>query len=120
MPSLHIAKGLPFCLPESCCLPCLPAFIVADFQPNRAKSGKNEFLFGVLWCFFGIFGDNKGQNTNIFLKVGAGGAGCAGSLACLLVQAFEAQDLPEVGSGPLVVCPVPFVRFIALLLLGCP
>ena len=37
---------------------------------NRAKRGKNEFLFGMLWCFLGIFGDNKGQKLNIFLKVG--------------------------------------------------
>ena len=33
-----------------------------------AQRGKNEFLFGVLWCFLGIFGDNIGQNANIFLK----------------------------------------------------
>ena len=36
------------------------------FSDNR---GKNEFLFGVLWCFLGNFGDNKVQNLNIFLEV---------------------------------------------------
>ena len=29
--------------------------------------------------------------------------------------AFETKDLPEVGSGPLVVCSLLFVRFPALL-----
>ena len=36
-----------------------------------------------------------------------------------LVQAFRlsgVQDLPDVGSGPFVVCSLPFVRFVALLL----
>ena len=37
---------------------------------NRAKRGKNEFFFGVLWCFLGIFGDRNSQNTKIFLKCG--------------------------------------------------
>ena len=53
-------------------MPRSPAFlpsIVANFQTNRAKRGKNEFLFGVLWCFLGKIGDKKGQNLNIFLKV---------------------------------------------------
>ena len=50
---------------------------------------------------------------------GVGGAGCACLLACPLVQAFEAQDLPEVGAGPLVVCSLAFVRFVALLSVRC-
>ena len=29
------------------------------------------------------------------------------------------QDLPEVGSGPLVVCSMPFARFPALLVVHC-
>ena len=48
----------------------------------RAKQGENEFLFGVLWCFLGIFGDRKGRNVNIFLKCGCKvNAGCGA--ACL-------------------------------------
>ena len=52
----------------------LPAFILSgcQFSVHRgkfsAKQGKSEFFFGVLWCFLGIFGDNKVQNLNIFLK----------------------------------------------------
>ena len=84
---------------------------MANFQTIRAKQGKNEFLFGVLWCFLGVFGDKKGRNTNIFLKVREGKRAEMWSLACLLacplvqvVRASRRQDLPEVGSGPLVVC----------------
>ena len=46
----------------------LPAFILSgrQFSVHRgkfsAKQGKSEFFFGVLWCFLGIFGDQKGQN----------------------------------------------------------
>ena len=39
----------------------------------------------MLWCFLGIFGDRKGQNPNIFLKVGAGGGASYAGSACLLV-----------------------------------
>ena len=71
-------------LPES---GCLPAFIVANFQSNRSKQGKNEFLFGGRWCFLGIFGDNNGQKPNIFLKVGAVGAvQVVGFLAAFVVS----------------------------------
>ena len=80
MPSLHMAKGLPFCLPES---PFLPS-IVANFQTIRAKQGKNKFLFDVLLCFLGIFGDNKGRNLNIFLKSRREGGVLRWSAACLL------------------------------------
>lgn len=77
----------------------------------------------MLWCFLGILGDNKGQNTNIFLKVGAG----LGLVVCLfgvptgpeVGRASRLQDLPDAGGGPLVVCSLPFVRFTALLLLVC-
>ena len=46
----------------------VPAFILSgrQFSAYRgkfsAKQGKSEFFFGVLWCFLGIFGDQKGQN----------------------------------------------------------
>ena len=56
----------------------VPAFILSgrQFSAHRgkfsAKQGKSEFFFGVLWCFLGKIGDQKGQNTNIFLKYGAG------------------------------------------------
>ena len=66
LPSLMLPAWLPFapCLPESSFLPS----IVANFQPIRAKRGKNEFLFGGRWCFLGKIGDKKGRNLNIFLK----------------------------------------------------
>ena len=91
LPSLMLPAWLPFapclpCLPESSFLPS----IVANFQTIRAKQGKNEFLFDVLWCFLGIFGDNKRQNLNIFLKSRkenrCGGGRLACLLACPLVQ----------------------------------
>ena len=34
---------------------------MANFQQSGAKQGKNEFLFGVLWCFLGKIGDQKRQ-----------------------------------------------------------
>ena len=58
----------------------LPAFILSgrQFSAYRgkfsAKQGKSEFFFGVLWCFLGIFGDQKGQKWNIFWVWGFRGA----------------------------------------------
>ena len=78
--ALHIANDF-LCsrlLPESSGCP-----IVSNFQTIRAKRGKNEFFFGVLWCFLGILGDNKGQNLNIFLKVKEGKQLGRWSAACL-------------------------------------
>ena len=49
---------------------------------NRAKQGKSKHLFGALWCFLGIFGDRKRQNTKIFLKCGCK-VGAGGGSACL-------------------------------------
>lgn len=70
----------------------------------RSKQVKNEFFFGVLWCFLGNFGDRKGRNLNIFLKCGCKvGAGCGS--ACLTFGVSTGvsvpdlsgiQDLPEV------------------------
>ena len=67
----------------------------------------------------GIFGDKKGRNLNIFLKYGVSVCGrvllwwwcfmvSTGPEVCRLSML---QDLPEVGSGPLVVrshafCPL--------------
>ena len=58
--------------PYSTGLSLLPAFqspAASHRGKFSAKQGKNEFLFGVSWCFLGIFGDKKVQNLNIFLKV---------------------------------------------------
>lgn len=65
------------------------------------------------------------QNLNIFLKYGVSVCGrvllwwwcfivSTGPEVCRLSRL---QDLPEVGSGPLVVCSMPFVPF--LLCLWC-
>lgn len=49
-------------------VPCFPSWHISS--RNRAKRGKNEFLFGVSWCFLGNLGCRKGRNLNIFLKCG--------------------------------------------------
>ena len=111
----------------------LPAFILSgrQFSVHRgkfsAKQGKSEFFFGVLWCFLGIFGGNKVQNLNIFLKYGVSVCGRVFLWWwCFMVSTGPEigrlsmlQDLPEVGSGPLVVCSMPFARFPALLVVLC-
>ena len=56
----------------------------------RAKRGENELFFGVLWCFLGVLGDHKGQNTNIFLKTREENGLKCGRLACLLACPLEA------------------------------
>ena len=88
----------------------------------------------LLWCFLGKIGDNKGRNLNIFLKsrkegrVSRWSAGCP--LACPLVaggrvhwvqvvRLSRLQDLLDAGGGPLVVCSLPFVSFVALHLVRC-
>ena len=105
---LHPAAPSPF-----------PSSIVANFQSNRAKQGKNEFLFGGRWCFLGVLGDNKVQNTNIFLKVRkenrCGGGRLPAFWRAHWSRGCRLQDLPDAGSGPLVVRSLPFVRFPALL-----
>ena len=78
---LHLLPALS--LPSGCSRVRLPS-IVADFQPNRAKQGKNEFFFGVLWCFLGKIGDRRGRNLNIFLKSRKENSCGGGRLACLL------------------------------------
>ena len=84
---------------------------MANFQTIRAKRGKNEFLFDVLLCFLGIFGDQSGQNPNIFLKARKENRCGGGRLACLLAcplvaggRGFEASGPARGCSGPLVVC----------------
>ena len=61
-------------------------------------------------CFLGIFGDQGGQNTNIFLKVKEGKRAEMWSLACLLACPLVAggwslcgfRTCQTFGSGPLV------------------
>ena len=63
-------------------------------------------------CFLGIFGDQRGQNTNIFLKVRGENGLKSGRLACLLACPLVAggqalcgfRTCQTFGSGPLVVC----------------
>ena len=89
---------------------------------NRAKRGKNEFFLGVSWCFLGDFGDNKGRNTNIFLKCRKKNR-CGGGRLPAFHCVHWCRGVPDsgpsgpagVGSGPLVVCSPLFVRFVALL-----
>ena len=71
-------------------------------------------------------GDRKGQKPNIFLESGAKCGVLRGSVACLILCLSSCplvaggaglsrlQDLPEVGSGPLVVRSVPLARSLAL------
>ena len=103
LPSLPSGCLPESCLPESSSLP--PSWqIFKQSGQNRAKQGKNKFLFGGRWCFLGKIGDKKGRNLNIFLKSGCKvGAGCGS--ACLLFgvstgpevgRASRLQDLPEV------------------------
>ena len=84
----------------------------------------------MLWCFLGIFGDNKVQNLNIFLKYGVSVCGrvllwwwcfivSTGPEVGRLSMLQDLPDLPAVGSGPLVVCSMPFARFPALLVVHC-
>ena len=107
MYALHIAKGLPSCLPSS----SLSSSIDANFQTIRAKTGKNEFLFGAVWCFLGILGDKKVQNLNIFLKCGEGERLERWSAACLLACPLGAggagcscyfADVSKNGQNPLL------------------
>ena len=100
-----------------------PALIVSNVQTNRAKRGKNEFFFGVLWCFLGIFGDKEGQKPNIFLKVREGERLEIWSLACFhrvhWCRLSRHQDLPNVwrwSSGRVF---RPFVLSLALSSVRC-
>lgn len=122
MPFQHIIKGLPSCLPSSS--------PVVNFQPIganfRQKGAKvNDFL-GVLGVFSGKSETEKGKNKNLFYFRGFRGAAfilfCGGGGGVhwwQVAQGAGAQDLPEVGFGPLVVCSLPFVRSLALLVVGC-
>ena len=69
---------------------------MSNFQTNRAKRIKNEFFFGGRWCFLGIFGDNKGQNLNIFLKVRKVNSWRGGRLPAFIVPTGAGFR----GSGP--------------------
>ena len=110
--------GCPFSYAPGCSrmLPSPAAFlpfIVANFQTIRAKRGKSEFFFGVLWCFLGIFGDQRGQNLRYILVLRVAGASCValhlGRWWCPLGaggRAFEASGPAGGCSGPLVACSV--------------
>ena len=72
----HIAKLL---FPSSSILLLRVPFLLASCQIFRqsgqifGKKGQNLIFICLPWCFLGKIGDRKGQNINIFLKVGAGG-----------------------------------------------
>ena len=63
----------------------------------------------------GNLGDNKGQNTNIFLKCREGERLERWSLPAFIVSTWcslsRFRTCRNAGSGPLVVCSPPFVRF---------
>ena len=107
---------------------------VADYQPEQGETLRKQGKTGQKLIFICSvlshprkIGDNKRQKTNIFLKRGCKVCAGCGS-ACLpfgvstgaeVGRVSRLQDLPEVGSGPLVVCSLPLVRFSALLSLRC-
>ena len=105
MSSLHIAKGLPFRLPESGCHH-------GKFSANQGKTGqKLQFI----WCalvFSREFGRPKGAKFKIYLsfedcrgfRCGSLFGAVVVSTGCRWCKLSRAQDLPEVGAGPLVVC----------------
>ena len=80
MSSMHIAKGL------------RSAFLILSgrqFSAYRgkfsAKVAKVRFYLVCFGVFSGFWETAQGKNLIYFWKVGAGGAGCASSLACPLV-----------------------------------
>ena len=117
MPVLHIARGLPSCRPSSS--------LVVNFQPIganfRQKVAKVNNFLGVLGVFSGKSETKKGK-SEIYFGFGAFVVLLSSSFVVAVVvstgpevgRLSMLQDLPEVGSGPLVVCSMPFVRLSAL------
>ena len=123
----QIGGGVPFCrlslytnrhiLPPGSRTP--PALTRSKVHQNRAKRGKNEFLFGRFCLTLVILETTKGKNLIYFWKVGAGGGavclpfGVSAWCECAGFRGF--RTYLNAGSGPLVVCSLPFARSLALL-----
>ena len=100
-------------IPES--LPCLSS---GQKPRKQGETGQKLKYICLLLCFLGIFGDQRGQNLNIFLKIRKEYGRRGGRLACLhcvhwlqVVQGFGA-------SGGLSVC-VPLLLSSLSLCLWC-
>ena len=93
---------------------------MANFQANRAKQGKNEFLFGVLWCFLGVLGDNNGQNLNIFLKARKENGLKSGQLCLPFIVSTGVGVQALCGSGPAGTLAVVLWWCVALLYCFAP
>ena len=90
--------------------PFLMPFLLSSWQIFGKKGQKLDFICSSL-CFLGKIGGRKGQNLRYILVLRIAGlplglslCGGGGVHRVQVVGAFEAQDLPEVGCGPLVVC----------------
>lgn len=83
------------------------------------KWQKLDFICS-LWCFLGILGDQKGRNTNIFLKYGCkvgAGLGAGGAFRACFHRAHLVQVVQ--GAGLPVSCGVCSVALSALSLCAC-
>ena len=92
------------------------------FRQTGQKGAKVNKFLGVLGVFSGKSETKKGKNKNLFYFRGFRGAAfilfCGGGGRAHWVQACRLsriQDLKGVGSGPLVVCSLPFMLSLALL-----
>ena len=110
--SPHIKRASPFLL----------SFPLSSWQIFRqsgqifGKKGQKLYFICSLWCFLGIFGDRKGQNTNIFLKSREENGLKCGRLACLFgvstgCRWCRVQGLP-VSSGRVFRCFCPLSCFV--------
>ena len=61
------SKGSPI---SSNCSESLSCLHRGKFSANQGKKWQKLDFICSPWCFVGILGDRKGQNTNIFLKCG--------------------------------------------------
>lgn len=122
--ALHIAKGLPSCLPSSSLVVNFQT-IVANFQQNGAKV---RFYLPAL-VFSREFRRPKTAKFKIYLsfedcrgfRCGSLFGAVVVSTGCRWSGSSRLQDLPDVGGGPPVVCSVPLsLLFVPLLpLLSC-
>ena len=125
--ALYMAKVAPF---HPAAPSPFPALIDANFQSIGAnfqqKGAKMKFyLLGLV--FSRDFRRQQRAKFKIYFNFGAFVVLLSSSFVVAVVVSTGAgvqdlsrlRDLPEVGSGPLVVCSVPFARFTALYLSCC-
>ena len=104
-----------------------PAFILSGIKSAQKgqKRAKINYFLGCFGVFSGIWETKNGKNKDIFYFRGFRGAAfilfCGGGGRVHWWQVVQdlsrLQDLPEVGSGPFVVCSVLLSAF--LLCLWC-